>query len=69
MRRRQIYALQKQNLTKHYIGGPIVVAEPDTEPLPPPPVPERRGWCPKCKTYIGRGVFYHVRACNGEHPR
>jgi len=31
MRRRQIYALQKQNLAKHYIGGPIVIADPHQE--------------------------------------
>lgn len=31
-----------------------------------PPVPVAKGECPKCGKYIGRGVHFHLKACNGD---
>ena len=37
--------------------------------LPPTPKPEKipvkKGHCPKCGKYIGRGVHFHAKACHG----
>lgn len=28
----------------------------------------RPGVCPKCGEHIGRGIIFHVRACDGRRP-
>lgn len=47
-----------------------LLAKQKTEPAPEPvflrPEPERKvGHCPKCDKYIGRGLHFHVKHCNG----
>lgn len=51
MRRRQSYAEKPPEA-------------PPVNVIPAPPNLER-GMCPKCRKIIGRGLHFHVKACNG----
>lgn len=48
-----------------------LLAKQKTEPAPEPVFlrPEAKktkpGHCPKCDKYIGRGLHFHVKHCNG----
>ena len=55
MRRRQKYAAINR------LDTPRVV-----EPLSVAPAELPKGACPKCHKIIGRGLYFHVKACNGD---
>lgn len=57
MRRRQIYAQEKHNaMVQAFAEAFGLVAVP-------------KGTCPKCKKHIGRGIGFHIKACNGDLRR
>lgn len=55
MRRRQIYAAQSA-ATNAQVPPPVEVRAP--EPV------RKIGECPKCHKIIGRGLHFHMKACN-----
>lgn len=58
MRRRQMYAQRSPDnaMVQAFAEAFGLVAVP-------------KGACPKCKKHIGRGIQFHIKACNGDLRR
>ena len=51
---------------RRQIFGQQTLAEKPMDEVRPSNKPVQKGCCPKCGKHIGRGVAFHVKACDGD---